>query len=281
MSSWQISRRKLSFEKTLVMGVLNVTPDSFSDGGRFLSVDDAVRQAERLVVEGADIIDVGGESTRPGSRPIDAETELRRVLPVVEHLSKRFELPISIDTTKSAVAERAVDAGAVIINDVSGLRFDERTADIAAQNATGLILMHSCGGAGAMHSQPPVQNIFNEVSADFRRAIGIANARGVTREQIVLDPGIGFGKSPEQNLELIAKLDKLKSDFSDFPFLVGVSRKSFIGKLTGNDLPEERLAGSLGAIAIAVWNGADIIRVHDVKETVDALKVVEAIKQQL
>ena len=264
------------------MGILNVTPDSFSDGGLYLSIDDALRHAERLVEEGADILDVGGESTRPGGKSaVDSNEEIKRVIPVVGSIEKRFDIPISIDTTKSEVAEKAVDTGAEIINDISGLRFDERIADVAAKHNTGLVLMHSRGVFETLHSLPPVADIMTEVAADFRQAIAVANAHGVTNEQIVLDPGIGFGKSWEQNLELLAKLDKLKLGLGDFPFLVGASRKSTIGKILNGVPTENRLTGSVAAATIAAWNGANIVRVHDVKETLQALKVTQAIKNSL
>ena len=275
---WQTSRRKLSFDRALVMGILNVTPDSFSDGGRFDSVDAALKRAEQMIAEGADIIDIGGESTRPGSVRVSVEEETRRVVPVIEEIAKHFDVPVSVDTSKSEVAEAAVGAGAEIMNDISGLRFDRLIADVAARHETGLVLMHSRGDFGTMHSQPPVENIVDEVRTDFERAMASAEKAGVERERIVLDVGIGFGKTPVQNLELIAKLDKLVNEFESFPFLVGTSRKSFIGKLLGDVPTDERLTGSLVTAAVAVWNGAKIVRVHDVKETVDAVKMVTALR---
>ncbi|MGQ0541111.1 MAG: dihydropteroate synthase [Blastocatellia bacterium] len=263
------------------MGILNVTPDSFSDGGKFSLPDAALKQAERIISEGADIIDIGGESTRPGSSRVSDEEEVDRSVPIIEAIVKRFDIPISIDTTKSTVAKTAVDAGAEIINDISGLRFDERIAEVAATHKTGLILMHSRGFFETMHSQPPVDDILKEVAHDFRRSITTATEHGVGSEQIVLDVGIGFGKTFEQNLELIAKLDKLISEFPEFPMLVGTSRKSFIGKILGDVPPDERLGGSLASAGIAVWNGASIVRVHDVKETVEAVKAIDVVKSQV
>lgn len=263
------------------MAILNVTPDSFSDGGEFFTVDKALKQAEKLVAEGADILDVGGESTRPQSVQISAEEESRRVVPVIEKIAENFDVAVSVDTSKAEVAERATNAGAEIINDVSGLRFDERIADVVAKCRTGLVLMHSRGDFGEMHRQKAVENIFREVAQDFKRSCEKALSCGVKKENIALDVGIGFSKTLEQNLELIAKLNVLCAEFSDFPMLVGASRKSFIGKLL-NDAPvSERLQGSLASAVIAVWNGANIVRVHDVKATVDALKIVEAIKKQI
>ncbi len=263
------------------MAILNVTPDSFSDGGKFYSIDDALRQAEKYVEEGADILDIGGESTRPNSARVSKEEEIRRVVPVIEAIVKRFDVPVSIDTSKAEVAEKAVESGAEIINDISGLRFDEQIAGVAARRKTGLILMHLRGTFEMMHKLAPVENIMREVSEGFRWSIETAKNFGVTPEQIALDIGIGFSKTFEQNLELIAKLDKLVNEFSEFPMLVGASRKSFIGKITGGVLPNERINGSLASAAIAVWNGANIVRVHDVKATIETLKTVEAIKNKI
>jgi dihydropteroate synthase len=234
-----------------------------------------------LIEEGADILDIGGESTRPNSARVSAEEEIRRVCPVIEEISKRFDVPISIDTSKSRVAEKAVRAGAEIINDVSGLLFDEKIAEAAAELKTGLVLMHLRGEFETMHRQEPVSDILREVSRGLRQSVEKANSFGVKKEQIALDVGIGFGKTFEQNLELLAKLDKLCKEFVDFPMLVGTSRKSFIGKIL-NDAPVgDRLYGSLATNAVAVWNGAKIVRVHDVREIVETLKVAEAIKKQL
>jgi dihydropteroate synthase len=274
---WQIARRIIHLDRPGIMGILNVTPDSFSDGGECLSVDDALRQAEKMLADGADIIDIGGESTRPGSVHVEVNEEIKRVVPVIEAISKHFDAPISVDTTKSEVVAKAIDAGAEIVNDISGLRFDERVADIAGVTGAGLVLMHSRGNFETLHFQPPVNDIFVEVRADFRRAIDLASSRGVNDAQIALDVGIGFGKTQEQNLELLAKLDKLAEEFSKYPLLVGASRKSFIGKILGGVPPNERVSGSVAAALIAVQNGARIVRVHDVKETVDAIKLATAI----
>jgi dihydropteroate synthase len=275
---WQTARRKISLEKKIVMGIINVTPDSFSDGGKFFSIDDALRQAEKLVTEGADILDVGGESTRPKGARVSSDEESSRVVPVIEGIAKRFETPISIDTTKAEVAGNALASGAEIINDISGLRFDPRIGEVAAAHGAGLVLMHSRGTFETMHTLPPVDDILSDVSADFRRAVSAAKSFGVADEQIVLDIGIGFSKTLEQNLELLAKLDKLVREFSEFPMLVGTSRKSFIAKILGESSPDERLAGSLASVVVAVWNGAKIIRVHDVRPTVDALAITQNIR---
>ncbi len=278
---WQTSRRKLSFELPLVMAILNITPDSFSDGGEIRSVDAALKKAQKFISESADIIDIGGESTRPNSIQVSSEEEINRVVPIIEAISKRFDIPISIDTTKSTVAEAAVGVGAEIINDISGLRFDERIAEIAAKYNTGIVLMHSRGTFEALHKQEPVENIISEVAEAFRFSIKKAKSFGVNTHNIVIDIGIGFSKTYDQNLELLAKLDKLVNEFPDYPILVGTSRKSFIGKILSGTPVDQRLNGSLASIAVAVFNGAKIVRVHDVKEAVDAVKVADAIKKHL
>jgi dihydropteroate synthase len=277
---WQTSRRKFSFKKTLVMGILNVTPDSFSDGGNFFSIDDALKQAEQLIEEGADILDIGGESTRPKSARVSAEEEIRRVVPIIEAIAKRLNIPISIDTSKAAVTEKAIEAGAEVINDISGLRFDERIGEVAARTNAGLVLMHSRGEFELMHKQMPVENILREVSEGLKWSIEKAKVYGVKKENIALDVGIGFSKTFEQNLELIAKLNTICQEFSGFPILIGTSRKSFIGKILGDVSTDERLQGSLASAAIAVWNGANIVRVHDVKATFETLKIVDIIKER-
>lgn len=255
------------------MGILNVTPDSFSDGGEFTSVNSALAHAEQMITDGANIIDIGGESTRPSSERVSVEEEIERVVPIIDELAKRFDTPISVDTTKSAVAQAALDAGAEIINDISGLRWDASIADVASMTNAGLVLMHSRGEFETMHAQPAVDDIIEEVTNDLRRAILTSHEHGVKDKQIVLDVGIGFGKTAEQNLELIAKLDKIVSEFESYPILVGASRKSFIGKILNDAPPRTRLGGSIAAAIAAVANGAKIVRVHDVKETVAAIKV--------
>jgi dihydropteroate synthase len=280
--SWQTSKRTLSLEKTLIMAILNVTPDSFSDGGEFSTLDTALKQAGKMIDEGADIIDIGGESTRPGSARVSAGEEIDRVVPVIEELAKRFDIPISIDTSKSEVAEAAVQAGVEIINDVSGLKFDPRIAGVAAKYNTGLVLMHLRGDFETMHSlDEPIEDILQEVAAGFRSSIAGANGFGVPFENIALDPGIGFSKTFEQNLELLAKLGKLKSEFTAYPILIGTSRKSFIGKILGNAAPRNRIGASAVSAAIAVMNGANIVRVHDVRKTVEAVKIAEAIRNMM
>lgn len=276
---WHIAGRSLLIgERTLVMGVLNVTPDSFSDGSQFLTPEMALEHAERMIAEGADVIDVGGESTRPGAVLVSLEEELKRVAPVVNELAKRTNVPISIDTTKAAVARAALDAGAAIVNDVSALRFDFHVADEAAKSGAGLVLMHSRGTPATMQRLPPVADIMEEIKSSLRGSIAMAERRGVKRESIVVDPGIGFGKSHEQNIELIAKLDQLASAFPDMPILIGSSRKSFIGRILDNAPVTDRLRGTMASIVAAVLRGAHIVRVHDVKAAVETVRVADAIK---
>ena len=287
MIYWQIKDRRMPIgERTLIMGILNVTPDSFSDGGQFVTVDAALAHAEKMIDEGADIIDVGGESTRPGGEPVSVEQEIERVVPVIEALAERTKVPISVDTTKSEVARAALDAGAAIVNDISALRFDFYVADAVARAGAGLVLMHSRGTPATMHRLPPVADIMHEVTHSLRASINMAERRGVKRQSIVIDPGIGFGKSQEQNLELIAKLDQLIAAFPDYPLLIGTSRKSFIGRIladeSGTPAPAEaRLHGSLATITAAILHGAHIVRVHDVKATVDTIRVTHSIRENL
>ena len=279
---WKLAQRSLILgERTLLMGVVNVTPDSFSDGGEFFSLDEALAHAEEMASDGADIIDIGGESTRPGLKPVSVEEEKRRVLPVIERLAKRIEIPISIDTTKAEVARAALSAGAEIINDISGLRFDARIADEAARSGAGLVLMHSRGTLEMLHKLEPVPDIFNEVVSSLSKSIREAERRGVALESIALDPGIGFGKSQEQNLELIARLDKLVQKFSAFPILIGTSRKSFLGRLLDGAPAPSRLHGTMATVTVAVLRGAHIVRVHDVKAARETVRVADAVKNAL
>ncbi len=283
--AWHIKHRVLPIgERTLIMGILNVTPDSFSDGGQFLALDQALAHAEQMIAEGADIVDVGGESTRPGGEPVSIDEEIKRVIPVVEALVERTDTPISVDTTKSEVARAALDAGAAIINDISALRFDFYIADAVARAGAGLVLMQSRGTPATMHRLPPVADVMEEVTSSLRASVHMAERRGVKRESIVIDPGIGFGKTREQNLELIAKLDQLIAAFPDYPLLIGTSRKSFIGRIladeSGTPAPaEDRLHGTMATITAAVLRGAHIIRVHDVKAAVQTVRVTEAVNR--
>ena len=277
--NWELARRSLSYgERTLVMGVLNVTPDSFSDGGHFFSFDQATAHAEQMISEGADIIDIGGESTRPGSEFVTEDEELRRVIPVIERLAAKSSVPISIDTTKAAVARAALQAGAEIVNDISGLRFDAAIADIAATARAGLVLMHSRGTPKDMQQLPPVADILSEVVKGLSDSVAIAEQHGVARESIAIDPGIGFGKTVAQNCELIAKLDQIARAFPDVPVMIGTSRKSFIGKLLDGAAADERLYGTIATVVASVLQGAHIIRVHDVRAASDAIRVAEAVR---
>jgi len=276
---WKLARRSLSYgERTLVMGVLNVTPDSFSDGGEFFSLERAVAHAEQMIAEAADIIDIGGESTRPGSAFVSEGEELQRVIPVIERLATKSPVPISIDTTKSSVARAAIAAGAEIVNDISGLRFDPLIADEAARAKAGLVLMHSRGTPKDMQQLPPVDDIMSEVIGELRNSVLVAEERGVARDRIAIDPGIGFGKTLAQNVELIAKLDQLVIAFAEFPIMIGTSRKSFLGKLLDNAPADQRLHGTIASVVASVLNGAHIVRVHDVKAAVEAIKVADAVR---
>jgi len=275
------ARTLLLGERTLVMGVLNVTPDSFSDGGVYFDKDSAVARALEIEKAGADILDIGGESTRPGSAAISAEEELRRVLPVLEKLRGLLKIPISIDTSKGEVAEAAAVAGAEILNDVSALRGDPRVADIARRRKLPLILMHMRGEPRTMQKLPFARDVMRDVASGLRRATAIARRAGVPKTQIILDPGIGFGKSFAQNYELLARLPELAR--LGFPLLVGTSRKSFIGRalesvLGSSPVPESSRAwGTAATVAASVLGGAHIVRVHDVAEMVQVVRVADAI----
>lgn len=276
---WKTSRRSLAYgERTLIMGILNVTPDSFSDGGNFLHLDSSIAHAEQMIDEGADVIDVGGESTRPGSEFVSEQEELDRVIPVIERLSSNTSIAVSVDTTKLSVARAALDAGAEIVNDISGLRFDSAIADEVVRAGASLILMHSRGTPKVMQKLPPVENILEEVISGLRESVRVATERGVPSENIAIDPGIGFSKTVEQNLELIAKLDQLAREFAQFPIVIGTSRKGFIGKLLGGVPADQRLHGTTATVVASVLNGAHIVRVHDVKAALDAVKVADSIR---
>jgi len=260
-------------ERTHIMGVLNVTPDSFSDGGKFSNLEKAVSQALKMTDEGADIIDIGGESTRPGSQPVSLEEETKRVIPVIEALAKKIQVPISIDTYKSQIAQKALEAGAELINDISGLKLDSEMAKLVAKYNVPVIIMHIKGTPQNMQENPYYENVTKEIRDYFEERINFADSTGIKEENIILDPGIGFGKRFEDNLAILKNLKEFKK--LDRPLLVGLSRKSFIGKIL--DLPvEERLEGSLGALAYSIMQGANIARVHDVKESVRVAKIVDA-----
>jgi len=257
------------------MGVLNVTPDSFSDGGEYLDQERAVRRAFEIERTGADILDIGGESTRPGSRGIPLELEMRRVLPVLEKLRGRIKIPISIDTTKSEVAEAAADRGVEIINDVTALRTDPRLAEIAARRRLALILMHMRGEPRTMQKKPFARDVLGDVRSGLRHAVARARQAGVAKSQILLDPGIGFGKSARQNFELLARLPELAR--LGFPLLIGTSRKGFIGKTLGAKAQGERIWGTAATVAASVLGGAHIVRVHDVAEMVQVVGIADAV----
>ncbi|MEI7851069.1 MAG: dihydropteroate synthase [Kiritimatiellales bacterium] len=260
--------------RTLIMGILNVTPDSFSDGGKFLALEKAVARGLEMVAEGADIIDVGGESTRPGAKLVQALEEISRTVPVIKKLREKTKALISIDTQKAEVARAALAAGANIINDVSALA-DAAMAATAAETGAGLVLMHMLGTPETMQNNPHYDNVVSDVWNFLEERMNFAIARGVATEQIVLDPGIGFGKTDEHNLALLKGLPQLAA--AGRPVLVGVSRKSFIGRMTGGE-PSERLAGSLATAGFAVLRGAHILRVHDVKESCDAVRLVDTLR---
>ena len=273
---WHVGSRVLECgPRTLVMGILNVTPDSFSDGGRFLDHEAAVAHGIRMAEEGADILDVGGESTRPGSDPVSVEEELERVVPVVKRLTAETEAPISIDTRKHEVAAAALDAGAVIVNDVSAGR-DPELLEAVREWGAGLVLMHMLGEPKTMQVEPHYEDVVDEVRAYLRARVEAATAAGIDRDRLCVDPGLGFGKSYRDDLVLMRDVDA----FLDLglPVLVGPSRKSFIGTALG-DLPvEQRLEGTAGAVAWMAGRGAHIVRVHDVPEIVRLSRVVDAIR---
>jgi len=274
------SRTMILGERTLVMGVLNVTPDSFSDGGRFFAVNKAVAAALAIEQAGADILDIGAESTRPGSAGISVPEELARLLPVLEALRGRLTIPISVDTQKPAVAEIARGAGAEMINDVSGLKHDPRLAEVAARYNLPLVLMHMRGTPKTMQKLPFARDVVRTVSTGLRRSVAAARRAGVRPSQIILDPGIGFGKSHRQNFELLRKLPALAK--IGYPLLVGTSRKNFIGATLGRkgeSVPmEKRLWGTAATVAASVYFGAHIVRVHDVAEMAQVVEVCDALR---
>ena len=276
---WKIGERALDVSRHgLIMGVLNVTPDSFSDGDQFLSRDKAVERGLQMAAEGAHIIDVGGESTRPGSQPITADEELRRVLPVIEDLRRKLDVAISIDTSKAEVARAAIEAGASVVNDVTGGRGDEQMLPLIAETKSGLIVMHMQGTPPTMQIQPRYADVVAEISEFFRQQYARAIGLNIDPMAIAFDPGIGFGKTLEHNLELLAQLERLRTQ--DRPLVVGVSRKSFLGKLIGSPEIRDRLVPGVALSAILRARGADVFRVHDVKENVYALRVTEALLQR-
>ena len=275
---------RLDFAKrTCIMGVLNVTPDSFSDGGKFFTLDDAVTQGYKLFEDGADILDIGGESTRPFSNPVSEEEEIRRVVPVIEKLSKRIPIPISIDTTKAGVAEQAIKAGASMINDVSCLSFDTKMAKIAVDSGVPVILMHMLGNPKTMQIAPIYDDLIGEIKTFLENAMDQAENQGISRSKIIIDPGIGFGKTVGHNLMLIQQLHELET--LKAPIMIGTSRKAFIRNLLKDPTLEDLNAdsemvanGTQASVAAAILNGAHIVRVHDVANTRVTVKIIDAIK---
>jgi dihydropteroate synthase len=277
---WRVRSRTIKLNRPFLLGILNVTPDSFSDGGQFLGVDAALVQAERMVSEGADAIDVGGESTRPqGATVITCEEEIRRVIPVVGALRRALpRVLVSVDTTKAEVAAAAIEAGADIINDVSAFRLDPRMGEIAAATSAGVVLVHSRGGVTDMATYRYAEygtDVVTEIAGELEPAVALALAAGVARESIVLDPGIGFAKRSEHSLRIISELYRLSS--LGYPLLVGVSRKRFVGELSGVENPQDRVLGTVGANVAALMHGARLFRVHDVAPNRQALAVAWSI----
>jgi dihydropteroate synthase len=258
-----------------LMGILNVTPDSFSDGGRFIDVQAAVEQGRRLAAEGADLIDIGGESTRPGAAPVDADEELRRVVPVIERLSAAVSVPISIDTMKGRVAQAALAAGATLVNDVSAGRFDPELLRVCADSDCGVILMHMLGTPQTMQADPRYDDVVREVHDFLAERIAACELLGIARQRIAVDPGIGFGKTTDHNLSLLTHIDALRA--GDRPVLIGHSRKRFLYKLLGRET-DERRAGTIGVSIALAMQGVDLLRVHDVGSVRDALRTWHAVR---
>jgi|SRR6476620_6887658 len=261
-------------ERVHVMGILNVTPDSFSDGGRYVDADAACAHAMAMIEQGADLLDIGAESSKPGAVAIDEEEERRRLLPIVRELCRRTTIPLSIDTTKAAIAEEALDAGAALINDISALRFDPRMASVVARSGAGVILMHMQGTPATMQRTASYTYVVEDVRAFLAARLEVAQQAGIPRDRILLDPGIGFGKNCEHNVTLLNHLDAFQT--LGRPIVVGVSRKAFLGKILGRTI-DERLMGTAGAVAVAIMKGARVVRVHDVAPIRDVVKIVEAI----
>jgi dihydropteroate synthase len=276
---WKIGGRIFDLSRQgLIMGVLNVTPDSFSDAGKFFAVERAVEHGLKMAAEGAHIVDVGGESTRPGSEAITTEEELRRVIPVIEQLRAKSEVIISIDTSKAEVARAAVRAGASIVNDVTGGRGDEEMMPLIAETNSAFIILHMQGTPQTMQITPQYTNVVSEIADFFRQQYARAIVYNIDTMAIAFDPGIGFGKTLEHNLELLAQLERLRA--CDRPIVIGISRKSFLGKLINSAQMSDRLAPAVALTSLLRMLGADVLRVHDVKENVNALKVTEAILQR-
>lgn len=268
---------KIDLSKPCIMAILNITPDSFSDGGNNLSVSSAVKTALQMVEDGADILDIGGESSRPGAEPVSEKEEINRVIPVIKAIRKETKIPISIDTYKSETAKQALASGADIVNDISALRFSQAMGEVVAQNNAPLIMMHMLGTPKEMQKNPGYENVNDEIIRFFQQRIMYAESAGISKEKIIIDPGIGFGKRLEDNLSILKNLELYK--LLDCPILIGTSRKSFINAVhsTKKDA-KNRIGGSIASVLVALSNGADLIRVHDVAETVEAVRIFEAIR---
>ena len=266
---------ELDYSHPLIMGVLNVTPDSFSDGGEFFSVDSAVTRALEMITEGADMIDIGGESSRPGADSVSADEEIARVIPVIERIRTKSKIPLSVDTTKSPVAEKALNCGADFINDISAGLFDKEMIPLVAEKGAGYIIMHMRGAPQTMQDSPRYDDVVNEVAEFLADRLEVCEKAGITRERLLIDPGIGFGKTVAHNLALMSNIDELTS--LGVPVVIGTSRKSFIEKVAGESTPQNRHGGSLASAVYAVERGASVVRVHDVAETKQALKVLSAL----
>lgn len=262
-------------KRTYVMGILNVTPDSFSDGGKYLASEQALRHAEEMLEQGADILDIGGESTRPGSMPVSCEEEQRRIIPVIDLINRTFACPISVDTYKSAVAAEALAAGACILNDINGLQLDSTMAGIACRHRAGVVIMHNARLYRTNEGQPPRQSdLMADILGFLQISVQLGMAAGLSHEQMLLDPGIGFGVTPDESIEMIARLDQLAS--LGLPILIGPSRKRFISHILGESATG-RLFGTSAAIAVGIARGTDFVRVHDVREIVEVVRVADAI----
>lgn len=269
------SRSLVLGERTLIMGILNVTPDSFSDGGEFLEPESAVARALEMERAGADILDIGGESTRPGSKPLPADEELSRVLAVLRSLRGKLKIPISIDTQKGEVARAAISAGAEIVNDISALRFDNQLARVVVQSKVGVILMHMRGKPPTMQKGPFARDVMHDATKGLANALRRARQEGIARSQILLDPGIGFGKNYEQNFEILARLPEMAR--LGYPIVVGTSRKAFIGAALHNAPADERVWGTAATVAASILRGAHIVRVHDVEEMAQVARIADRV----
>lgn len=266
----------IDMEDPVIMGILNITPDSFSDGGSFLSLEDALKQADLMISSGAAIIDVGGESTRPGAQKIDTDEEIDRILPVIEKIKSDFDILVSIDTCKERVARTAVlEGGADIVNDISALSFSQNMAETVASLSVPVVLMHIKGTPSDMQNNPEYSNVVEEIKDYFNERIDFAVSKGIKREKIIIDPGIGFGKRVQDNIDIIKNLEQFRE--FELPLLIGLSRKSFLGKISGEEDPGMREAETIAANIISIMKGVSVIRVHNVKNCVKSIKILKAL----